>query len=109
MQNSAWVALLRHVPVEQQDLFSLVTVSGSEISVQSLLRIEQEFVIIKGRLAGSQDAGRIFFIPYANLDYFGTSHPIKESDFTETFASLVLPSAAAAAPAPAEQGVLASA
>src|SRR5947209_20628161 len=95
MQNSAWVALLRHVPAEQHNRFMLVTTSGTEIAVQSLLRIEQEFVALKGRLAGSQDAGRVFFIPYANLDYFGTSQPIKDSEFNETFGSLIVPGAEA--------------
>ena len=110
MQNSAWVALLRHVPVEQHNQFMLVTASGTEISVQSLLRIEQEFVALKGRLAGSQDAGRVFFIPYANLDYFGTSQPIKDSEFNETFGSLIVPEASAAtAAAPVEPSVLAGA
>src|SRR3954453_2418727 len=118
MQNSAWVALLRHIPAEQHNQFSLVTVSGTEITVQSLLRIEQEFVAMKGRLAGSQDAGRVFFIPYANIDYFGTSKPIKDSDFNDLFGSLTLPGATCplpppppppvAAAAPADPGGLAS-
>src|SRR3954471_7545834 len=112
MQNSAWVALLRHIPAEQHNQFMLVTVSGTEIAVQSLLRIEQEFVALKGRLSGSQDAGRVFFIPYANLDYFGTSQPIKEAEFNETFGSLIVPGASAAgaaAPAAVEPSVLAGA
>src|SRR5262249_29685037 len=106
MQNSAWEALLRHVPPEQHNQFMLVTISGTEITIQSLLRIEQEFVALKGRLAGSQDAGRLFFIPYASIDYFGTGQSMKESEFNEVFGSLVLPEAA---PAPVEPSVLASA
>ena len=86
----------------------LVTVSGTEIAIQGLLRIEQEFVALKGRLSGSQEAGRVFFIPYANIDYFGTLSPVKDSEFNETFGSLVVPATAAAA-APADLGVLASA
>lgn len=101
MQNSAWVALLRHIPVEQHNQFSLVTVSGTEITVQILLRIEEEFVALKGRLAGSQDAGRAFFIPYANIDYFGTSQPIKDADFNDLFGSLTVPSAASPLPSTA--------
>jgi hypothetical protein len=90
MQNSAWVALLKHVPAEQQSRFMLVTASGIEISIQSFLLIEPECVAIKGRLAGSQEAGRVFFIPYANIDYFGFSQPVKDSEFTEMFSGLEL-------------------
>jgi hypothetical protein len=90
MQSSAWVALLRHIPAEQHDQYMLVTMSGTEIAIQGLLRIEQEFVALKGRLSGSQEAGRVFFIPYAQIDYIGTQKPIKDSDFNEVFGSLVM-------------------
>src|SRR5262245_49890491 len=93
MQNSAWVALLRHIPAEQQDQYMLVTVSGTEVAIQSLLRIEEGFVALKGRLAGSQEAGRVFFIPYEQIDYFGTQKPIKDTEFAEVFDSLVVPAA----------------
>src|SRR5207244_1480992 len=85
--------------------------NGTEIAVQSLLRIEQEFVALKGRLSGSQDAGRVFFIPYANIDYFGSASPVKDVEFNETFGSLIVPAAAPApvAAAPSDQGVLAGA
>ena len=91
MHSSAWVALLRHIPSELQNQFSLVTNSGTEISIQSLLRIEVEFVVVKGRLSGSQDAGRVFFIPYCHIDYFGYTHPVKDTDFNDNFGGLKLP------------------
>jgi len=113
MRNCAWVALLRHIPPEKHNQFMLVTVNGTEIAIQTLLRIDQEFVALKGRLAGSQDAGRVFFIPYANIDYFGSFNPVKDADFHDTFGSLILPEAAAAPPAapaapPADPGLVAS-
>src|SRR5262245_21823257 len=91
MHSSAWVAILRHIPSEQQNQFMLVTASGTEIAIQSFLRIENELVVIKGRLAGSQDSGRVFFIPYCQIDYFGYGHPVKDSDFNDLFGSLQLP------------------
>lgn len=106
MQNSSWVALLRHIPAEQHNQYTLTTSAGIEISVQALLRIEQELVVIKGRLSGSQDAGRIFFIPYDHIDYFGTTQPVKDVDFNEVFSSLVFPGETAI-PAPVEpSGIL---
>jgi hypothetical protein len=91
MHNSVWTALLRHLPPEQYDQLMLVTVGGTEIALQTVLRIEQEFMAVKGRLAGSQDAGRVFFIPYAQIDYFGFQQPLKESDFHQLFGTLTLP------------------
>jgi hypothetical protein len=108
MENRAWAALLRHISPEQHDQYMLVTVGGTEIAIQGLLRIDHEFVIIKGRLSGSQEAGRVFFLPFAQIDYFGTQKPVKDSEFNEVFASLVIPtepSTTAASTAPPEAPV----
>jgi hypothetical protein len=61
------------------------------------LRVEPHLVVLKGRLAGSQEAGRVFFLPYHNIDFFGSAQPMRDSDFHETFGSLVFPGASAEA------------
>jgi hypothetical protein len=38
-----------------------------EIAVELISRVENEVVLIKGRIAGSADARRIFIIPYDKL------------------------------------------
>jgi hypothetical protein len=101
MHNAAWVILFRHVPAEEQGKLMLVTASGTEIAIQCFLRIDPESVALKGRLAGSQDAGRVFFIPYSHIDYLGYQQPLKESDFHDLFGSLELPGAATVVEPPA--------
>jgi hypothetical protein len=98
MHSSAWAVLLRSIPVEQVQTLSLVTTSGTEIALQGILRLEREFVAIRGRLAGSQAAGRIYFVPYTHIDYLGTQVEVKEAEFEAMFGRLDL-SGAAAAPA----------
>ena len=95
MQSAAWVKLFRHVPAEEQGKLMLVTTSATEIAIQCFLRIDPECIAVKGRLAGSQDAGRVFFVPYSHIDYLGYQQPLKESDFHDVFGSLELPGAAA--------------
>ncbi len=97
MQCAAWVKLFRHVPAEEQGKLMLVTIGGTEIAIQSFLRIDPESIALKGRLSGSQDAGRVFFIPYSHIDYLGHQQPLKESDFHDLYSSLELPGAAVAA------------
>ncbi|MFQ3591808.1 MAG: hypothetical protein SNJ82_01300 [Gemmataceae bacterium] len=87
MLAQTWLTLFRHIPPEQQSRFTLITINGTEISVQSFLRLESDFAIIKGRLAGSQDAGRVFFIPYASIDTFSFTNPVKDSEVAELFDS----------------------
>jgi hypothetical protein len=91
MRSSVWAALLRHIPPEQHNILSLVTMSGTEITIQNILRIDDEFLAFKGRLAGSQDAGRLYFIPLSNIDYFGFNRAVKDEEYAEIFGNLQLP------------------
>jgi hypothetical protein len=91
MRSSAWATLLRQIPDHEHNQLVVTTGNGTEIAVQVILRIDHEFVAIKGRLAGSQDAGRVFFIPYTHIDYFGFQRDVKEAEFQEIFGKLEFP------------------
>jgi hypothetical protein len=91
MHNHVWAAVVSHIPAEVQDKLMMITLGGTEICLQSFLRIDREFMVVKGRLSGSQEAGRIFFIPYAQIDYLGTQQPWKDSEYEEVFGGLVTP------------------
>jgi hypothetical protein len=96
MHDGGWEALLKHIPPEQQSKYMLVTATGTELAVQSFLRIEKELVVLKGRPSGSQDQGRIFFIPYKNIDTFASAQITKDAEFAEMFDSFTFPVAAEA-------------
>jgi hypothetical protein len=88
MHNAAWVKLLSHIPASEQSKLMLVTTSGTEITIQCLLRLDPECLALRGRLSGSTDAGRVFFVPYSHIDYFGFQQPLKEVEFHELFSNL---------------------
>lgn len=90
MHNAAWVKLLRHIPEKEHSNLMLVTTGGTEIAIQCLLRLDPECMALRGRLAGSTDAGRVFFVPYSHIDYFGFQQPLKEVEFHELFNNLEL-------------------
>jgi len=85
MDGSAWVALLRTIPQALHDNLVLVTRVGQEFTVQNIFRMEEDFVVIRGRMAGTVDAGRVFVIPYTELHYVGFQKPLKEKDVTAIF------------------------
>ena len=91
MRSIAWAALLRHIPPTLHDNLTLVARSGVEITIQAILRIDTEFVAFRGRVAGSTDAGRVYFIPYAHIDYLGFTREVKEAEYRETFDNLLMP------------------
>jgi hypothetical protein len=91
MHGNAWANLLRHIPPTMHDQLMLVTVGGTEIAVSTILRVDHEFLAFKGRLAATQDQGRLFFIPFQNIDYVGTSREVKDEEYHAVFGSLVVP------------------
>jgi hypothetical protein len=95
MSSAAWARLLRFIPETEHDSLMLITANRTEIAIQAILRIDPDFLIIKGRLAGSQDAGRVFFIPYEQLDHIGFNRAVKDAEFNEMFAGFDAPSPAA--------------
>ena len=116
MDDLAWVAILRQIPADKLNGFTIVLEGNIEITLQSLPRLDVEFAVFKGRLSGSQDAGRVFFVPYRRIVNLGTLHPIKDEDYDAIFQTLTIPSSAVVVadpvpttpPVPATEGVAAN-
>jgi hypothetical protein len=85
MQIEVWKTLLRRVPSDQTDNLMVMTAQGTEINVQALLRMEEDYMVLRGRLAGTNEAGRIFIVPYAHLDHMGFQRPLTDAQFQAIF------------------------
>jgi hypothetical protein len=81
MQYGVWLNLFRRLPPEHHNNFMVVTTTGAEIAIQNVLRIEEEWIIVRGRISGSSDAGRVFYIPYSQIDFAGFQKPLKEEEY----------------------------
>jgi hypothetical protein len=84
MQNASWAALLQRIPPEQQYNLMLVTNNGIEISIQCIIRAEEDYLVLRGRMAGS-DLGRTLFMPYDRMTYIGFQKAIKEIEVRAMF------------------------
>jgi regulator of protease activity HflC (stomatin/prohibitin superfamily) len=54
-------------PEDQQNLVIAIS-GGLEVAVQQIARVEQEIVMIRGRVAGQAENGRLFILPYARIN-----------------------------------------
>jgi len=104
MQNSDWIALIGRIPAERHDSLCAITTSGLHINVQTIVRRDQDFVIVRGRIGGSTDYGYTFVLPYNQLEAVYFTKPVSEAELTAWFAGApalieIVPAAAAAAPA----------
>ena len=93
MQSSPWIALLKKLPPEQHHHLMLLTASGIEIALQAILQIEGEALVFKGRLSGSQDAGRLFYVPYDRIDFLGFNRTVGEDEFRAWYGEAPSPAA----------------
>jgi hypothetical protein len=102
MLSQPWIALLKKLPAEEHNQLMVVTTAGLEMSVQTILVFEGDCLIFKGRLSGSQDAGRLFYVPYDRIDYIAFSRVVTEEEFRGWYSDL--PSADASAQPAAKPG-----
>jgi hypothetical protein len=100
MRAELWKALLRRIPEKLVDNLALKTANGPEVNVQAILRLDEDIVILRGRIAGSNDAGRIFLLPYEHFDHIAFQRPLSEEQLEEAFGIAPAPPAVPAAPEP---------
>jgi hypothetical protein len=95
MTNQEWMDMLRVVPEEDQNALVLVLQNGCEISVDFFFRFEPNFLVIRGRVGGTTDEARAFFIPYDQMLYFRIE---RVTNLIELQAMMGVSKAVAAAP-----------
>lgn len=67
MDSGSWRRLFESIRPDDQENLVVVTVTGFEIAVYRFARLEDELVMIRGRVAGTAEGSRVFLIPYSQL------------------------------------------
>jgi hypothetical protein len=101
MQTAVWKSLLRRVPEPLHASLMVMTAAGTEVNIQTIVHMDEDVLVLRGRLAGSTDMGRIFFIPYEGLDHVGFYKEVADASLREIL-GLAPPVAPAAVSAPVE-------
>jgi hypothetical protein len=91
MQGKTWQDILTKIPKNLHNTLMLVTSVGIEIAVQQVFRMESDYLLIRGRLAGTTDAGRAFFIPYESINQIGFYKEMKENQLRVIYGEPELP------------------
>ena len=79
MQSASWIGLLKLIPPAEHNSLLLVTSVGTQITIQDVLRLEPDYAVIRGRLAGTTETGRVFFIPYGQMNHLCFQKEVKEA------------------------------
>jgi hypothetical protein len=67
MTNAEWIEMFQLVPEQEHSKLVIVLQTGSEISVDTLVRFERNFLVLRGRLSGTIEEARAFFVPYDKM------------------------------------------
>jgi len=68
LREQAWL-LLNVIPEADLTKTVLMLKNGVSINVDTIFRKEKEYLMVRGREAGSNDEGRAFFLPYEEISY----------------------------------------
>jgi hypothetical protein len=77
MQSADWISLIGSFPRDQHDNLIFVTSIGIELAIQAILRTEEDYIVVRARMSGT-DISRTLFVPYGNITYVGFLKPVKE-------------------------------
>ena len=80
MLEAGWLQILQRLTVDNLDNVSLVTVTGTELVVQNVYRIEQDFLVARARTSGTLDSGRVVILPYGQIDFLAFNKKMGEDD-----------------------------
>src|SRR5436853_3906146 len=85
MQNTDWVDLFRLIPAEHHNTLVVTTLTGVDLNIELLLRTEEHYLVFRGRISGITDEGRVFFVPYRQIDYLQMNRQVKETEIRELY------------------------
>jgi len=63
------IDLFKRIPPETHQQVNFVLHNGMMLSVDTIVRFEENYVVFRGREGGTTDDGRGFFLPYEEVSY----------------------------------------
>jgi hypothetical protein len=85
MDASQWIHVVQTVPLQYHENMNIVMQNGVEINIQSFVRLDEDFLVCRGRTMGSTDAGLIFFVPYDQITFMGYCKAMREDTVQSWF------------------------
>jgi hypothetical protein len=86
-----WIDVLNRIPANLHDSLALGLVTGGEVVVQQVIRMENDFVVVRGRMAGSTAEGRVLIVPYSHMTLLAFNKPMPEPEAQELFNNTLAP------------------
>lgn len=91
MTISSWLQLLPKLPQSWKETLVVKTVNGTELSVQAIIRVDESFLVVRGRVAGTTEQGQVYFVPIEKLETLCIQKPPKDDEMQKTLVEIFGP------------------
>jgi hypothetical protein len=85
MQRDDCVDLFNRIPERYHAQVNLVLRGQGLITVDTVIRFEPTYVVLRGRESGTSDENRAFFVPYEEIAYLRVERALKIGDLKKMF------------------------
>ena len=91
MRRDDVVSLLGKIPVRDHPKVVIVLKAGNaSVSMDTLMRHEPEYMVVRGREAGTNDEGRAFFIPYDEISYLKIERLVRLNEIRAMYGDVLV-------------------
>lgn len=85
MTADVWIDMLRLIPEAEHGKLVIVLRNGTELCVDTIVRFEEQFLVLRGRQGGTVEEARGFFVPYDQMLCLRLDRIVKVEEIQEFF------------------------
>ncbi|MSR31303.1 MAG: hypothetical protein EXR99_07350 [Gemmataceae bacterium] len=91
MAKVPFEVLLAQLPDNLKESLVVKTINGTEVAVQNIIWVDENYLLIRGRVAGTADQGLAYFIPIDRIEYLCVQKPTKDDEMAKVMEKILGP------------------
>jgi len=85
MRRDECIDLLSRIPETEHSQINLILQNRMLITIDTIIKMEPAYLVLRGREGGSTDEGRGFFVPYDEIAYIRLERVVKVGELRRMF------------------------
>jgi hypothetical protein len=85
MTSAEWIDMYRIIPEAEHGKLIIVLRNGMELCIDTIIRYEDHFLILRGRQGGTIEEARGFFVPYDQMLCLRLDRVLKVEEIEQFF------------------------
>jgi len=85
MRRDECIDLLSRIPEAEHGQINLILQNRMLVTIDTIIKMEPAYLVLRGREGGSTDEGRGFFVPYEEIAYIRLERVVKVGELRRMF------------------------